>query len=363
MSEEEDKNEGASGGDKEAPGAGANAHENANQGEAATTSENDNANQGEATSQGENDNANQGEAANPGPDEGAKPGEGEGGNEGAKSSENEGANQGENASAGDDASPGASAIKRALVLMFKMSFVVKGIENKLTEMGYAIIEQIGKFNNIGNWQNLELCVLYLSEGIVDDPRKVEAVSQICQSVRASKIPMIVIGEWNRHDALSQAVPAIDWFRWLNRPIDIEAFAKTVKLTVAAAANGEWKKRILIVDDDPYYAKLVRDWVRESYRADVFSAGMQAFNYLLKKGDDDKVDLILLDYEMPVVDGPQVLQMLRQEPRTAHIPVVFLTGVGTKEAVMRVKGLRPDGYILKSTSKEALLDYLKAKLEG
>ncbi|MBP5231836.1 MAG: response regulator [Planctomycetes bacterium] len=248
-------------------------------------------------------------------------------------------------------------------MMFKLSFVVKGVENKLTEMGYSITEQVSNLRNVGNWQNIELFVLYLSEGIVEDPRKLETVSHVCQFVHANKKPMIVIGEWNRHDALSQTVPAIDWFRWVDRPIDIEKFSGIVTQVVAAAANGDRKKRILIVDDDPYYARLVSGWVRDSYRADVVLEGTQAFDYLLKNvGDDDKVDLVLLDYEMPGVDGPQVLQMLRQDPRTANIPVVFLTGVGTKEAVMRVKGLRPDGYILKSTSKEALLDCLKDKLK-
>ena len=71
--------------------------------------------------------------------------------------------------------------------------------------------------------------------------------------------------------------------------------------------------------------------------------------------------ILLDYEMPVVDGPQVLQMLRQEPATQKIPVVFLTGVGTREGVERVMALKPDGYILKSTTKDKLLEYLGEKL--
>lgn len=85
--------------------------------------------------------------------------------------------------------------------------------------------------------------------------------------------------------------------------------------------------------------------------------MQAITFLLKK----KVDLILLDYEMPVVDGPQVLQMLRQEDATKDIPVIFLTGNGTKEAVSRVMALKPSGYILKSTTRENLLNLLKAKL--
>ena len=107
--------------------------------------------------------------------------------------------------------------------------------------------------------------------------------------------------------------------------------------------------------------MVRLWIKDKYRVDIVTAGMQAISFLLRQEEGDKVDLVLLDYEMPVVDGPQVLQMLRQEEATAHIPVIFLTGVGTKEAVSRVMGLRPDGYVLKTTSRENLLAYLEKKL--
>ena len=65
--------------------------------------------------------------------------------------------------------------------------------------------------------------------------------------------------------------------------------------------------------------------------------------------------------MSVVDGPQVLQRVRQEPATANIPVVFLTGNGSREAVSRVMELKPDGYILKSTSRMDLIKYLEKKI--
>lgn len=65
--------------------------------------------------------------------------------------------------------------------------------------------------------------------------------------------------------------------------------------------------------------------------------------------------------MPIVDGPQVFQMLRSDPATSAIPVVFLTGVGSREGVTRVMSLKPDGYILKSTPKEELLEFLEKKL--
>ena len=117
-----------------------------------------------------------------------------------------------------------------------------------------------------------------------------------------------------------------------------------------------KKRILIVDDDPAYAMMVRTWIKESYRADVVTGGMQAIRFLSR----NPVDLILLDYEMPSVDGPQVLQMLREDPLTKDIPVVFLTGVGEKDSIDHVLALNPSGYLPKATTRVDLLNYLKEK---
>lgn len=61
-----------------------------------------------------------------------------------------------------------------------------------------------------------------------------------------------------------------------------------------------------------------------------TSGVKAISWLAKH----KVDLILLDHEMPITSGPKVLEMLRSDDETRNIPVMFLTGRGDKESVMR-----------------------------
>ena len=61
---------------------------------------------------------------------------------------------------------------------------------------------------------------------------------------------------------------------------------------------------------------------------------------------NRPDLILLDYEMPVCDGKQTLEMLRLEKSFADIPVIFLTGRGDPEVVKQLLALKPAGYLLK-----------------
>ena len=67
------------------------------------------------------------------------------------------------------------------------------------------------------------------------------------------------------------------------------------------------------------------------------------------------DLILLDYEMPVCSGPQMLQMIRSEIKTENIPVIFLTAKGDKESVAKVLSLKPQGYLLKSMKPSQIVE--------
>lgn len=115
-----------------------------------------------------------------------------------------------------------------------------------------------------------------------------------------------------------------------------------------------------MDDDASFLKMVKDWLSSDYRVTIVSSGMQAITYIAR----NRPDLILLDYEMPVTSGPQVLEMIRSEVGTSSIPVFFLTGKGDKESVTKVLSLKPEGYILKSAGKNELFsqinDYFERK---
>ena len=69
----------------------------------------------------------------------------------------------------------------------------------------------------------------------------------------------------------------------------------------------------------------------------------------------KPDLVLLDYEMPVCDGRQTLEMIRSDDDFSQIPVVFLTGVGDRAHIEQVIDLKPQGYLLKPPVKDMLME--------
>ena len=67
------------------------------------------------------------------------------------------------------------------------------------------------------------------------------------------------------------------------------------------------------------------------------------------------DLILLDYEMPEMNGKMTLEKIREDASMADIPVIFLTAVADKEHITAVLRLNPAGYFLKPLEKEKLLE--------
>ena len=233
--------------------------------------------------------------------------------------------------------------KNIVIFMYKYSVIVKGIERELREWGYHVQVIAGTSYKLKVLANeTSLFIIYLPNNVIENDALLESGWNV-----------LLIGEKQSRDAFIESNPHWEGFSWLDRPLKMDEFEAAVK----SAMESEGKKKILVVDDDPDYAKMVKSWLKDSYQVHSVTSGMNAISFLLAT----PVDIILLDYEMPVVDGPQVLQMLRQEPATRDIPIIFLTGVSTREEVERVMALKPNGYVLKSATKEKLLEYLREKI--
>ncbi|MCI8581540.1 MAG: response regulator [Dorea sp.] len=115
-----------------------------------------------------------------------------------------------------------------------------------------------------------------------------------------------------------------------------------------------KPKILIVDDSMTIRQGMKELLCNDYEVALAKSGMSA----LQSISLDKPDLVLLDYEMPVCDGRQVLQMIRSEEDFAGLPVIFLTGRTDPESVKKVISLKPEGYL----SKYLKHDEIKKKID-
>lgn len=114
-----------------------------------------------------------------------------------------------------------------------------------------------------------------------------------------------------------------------------------------------KKQILVVDDSDFMRSNIIRLLGNDYDMLESNSSIAA----IKKITVNRPDLILLDYEMPVCDGRQTLEMIRSDEDIADIPVVFLTGRGDAESVRKVMSLKPRGYLLKTMPEEDIKKFI------
>lgn len=126
--------------------------------------------------------------------------------------------------------------------------------------------------------------------------------------------------------------------------------------------------ILLAEDDPEDSYLIGEALSESRIANklmVVENGEQLLDYLYMRGAyaDPEVwprpGLILLDLNMPLKDGREVLQEIKSDPELRRIPIVVLTTSQAEEDKLRSYDLGVSGYITKPVSFNGLLDAMKA----
>jgi DNA-binding response OmpR family regulator len=113
-------------------------------------------------------------------------------------------------------------------------------------------------------------------------------------------------------------------------------------------------KILVIDDEPQVTEIVETFLASAghtvYVDNVAASG-------LKKAKNLKPDLILLDIMMPEIDGYDICNNLKNDPQTANIPVLFLTGKDRGDDMGRSFQVGGDMFIKKPFSCDRLLEII------
>lgn len=229
-------------------------------------------------------------------------------------------------------------MQNILVVMEKSSFLPMSMIEQLKELEYNTvsaeldIEELSKLK-----ENYEVILLFMeSEG----EEKSKELVYLRDKAMEEDSPIFYVGEDT--PVMREILPKHILQEVFERPIDVKASAK--KIDEFIKEHGKHvKKKILVVDDSGIMLRNIKRWLEDKYQVILANSGAMAIKYLAT----NRPDLVLLDYEMPVIDGSQVLQMIRTETEFCDIPVIFLTGKNDKESIMKVLDLKPEGYLLKS----------------
>jgi CheY-like chemotaxis protein len=127
------------------------------------------------------------------------------------------------------------------------------------------------------------------------------------------------------------------------------------------------KKILLVEDSVDDQELIRMTIEDGHIANeivALSDGSQALDYLFGRGDYARRDVsdtplvILLDIKLPKVNGLEVLQQLRADPRTSLIPVVILTSSNEEQDILASYENGVNSYVRKPVDFDQFTDAVK-----
>ncbi len=248
--------------------------------------------------------------------------------------------------------------KRVLLIGLQKSFMVNAIVVGLQKAEYEVVPVAPFQSAIEAIENRpQIYVLYLGDLTMEHAPLFEYLNS---AIDADKFMLYLIGNNDELMGVQSVISKSKITQTYLRPLDIKLLVDHLDMVVDYSAVDEnLRKKILIIDDDGAMLRMMKTWLSVKYHVYMASSGKIALSFLAQT----PVDLVLLDYEMPVMSGPEVLKTIRDTQAIRNTPVIFLTAKDDKESVMKVISLKPIKYLLKSMPKDKLIgaidDYFAA----
>jgi len=112
------------------------------------------------------------------------------------------------------------------------------------------------------------------------------------------------------------------------------------------------KTILIIEDDPYNRELEKELLE---RAGYTVLEAEDAEQGIAIAEDEKPDLIVLDFQLPRISGLQALEDLKHNHKTRGIPCVFVTASATEDQIEKLKSSHACGYVTKPINTRTFVE--------
>ncbi len=232
-----------------------------------------------------------------------------------------------------------------LLLTETRSFTVTSLIKLVEEHNYKIIISSYDVDEIQQKDGEARAVIVYAEDA-----NAEGLVYVKDKVIENAKPIILIGDKNQINDVNDIIPRQFIKKTYVRPFNVKEVADDI-VKFLDKDESHLKKKILVVDDSGAVLRSIKGLLESKYQVILANSGTMAIKYLSM----NTPDLVLLDYEMPIIDGKQVLEMIRSESDFASTPVIFLTNKNDKESVLSVSTLKPEGYLLKSLEPEKIVE--------
>lgn len=235
------------------------------------------------------------------------------------------------------------------ILIFEdsRSYLNMSFEKHMTELGYGVINVEDALSEMkGINEKISAIVLFVDENLL---KKLPSLTFLRTKATEEDIRFFIIADLNEMEEIRKLIPNNLIQKEFQRPVNVKDIESELDEYIKSYEKQEMKK-VLVVDDSGAVLRSVKGWLEHKYQVILANSGTMAIKYL----STNRPDLVLLDYEMPILNGRQVLEMMRSEDEFKDIPVIFLTGKNDVETIRQVLELKPEGYILKSTKPEQII---------
>lgn len=237
-------------------------------------------------------------------------------------------------------------MKKVLIVSEEKDFFLSSLISQLEKQDYVVIHTSSNQNEIEKIEDeLQVILLYTEEVSL----KKKGLTYLKGKAVGDRIPILAAGDLNTMKEVEEVIPKRMIRKQFLRPINLKDVLNAIELSYKKEEYVAQKK-ILVVDDSGAMLRNVKGWLENKYEVILANSGAMAIKYLAL----NRPDLVLLDYEMPICDGKQVLEMIRAESDFSDMPVMFLTGKNDRESVMSVSDLKPVGYLLKTLEPEKIV---------
>lgn len=235
---------------------------------------------------------------------------------------------------------------KILIVSETQSYLLLSLKQKLEEAGATVLTSKANPDDLSSLnESLDMFFIFVDDALMEMH---QGLTYLKDKAVDEDVAIFVSGDAIEMESISKYIPAHMVQRKFPRPINVGEVAIEIESYLKRYGKQN-KKKILVVDDSGAMLRNVKGWLEDKYQVILANSGAMAIKYL----STNRPDLVLLDYEMPIVDGKQVLGMMKSESDFSDIPVIFLTGKSDRESVMQVMSLKPDGYLLKTMPPEEI----------
>ena len=182
------------------------------------------------------------------------------------------------------------------------------------------------------------------------------LEQLRNIEKCINVPVVLVtGKTDKQTILNSFIMGVDGY--LAKPVSKDTLISKLQAVYHGHDSKDNKKTVLMIDDDMTYLKQLNNLLSDAYNVSVINSAKLALDYLLTLTPD----IIMLDYQMHLYNGANVMNMIQKNSGRKPIPIIILSGALSREAVQECYAYNPFAYLVKPVSKETLVENLEQAL--